>query len=228
MAIVLRPQLKAELRRQYGRLKAVRGSKWRTVEGQHFLHELAQHADKYGHGQLAGALEVSPQAVRKMLRAYDPTRLFSTLRTTDALIRLQAAYEHVKKWREMGRQVRKTHESFRRMNDAVTELAMIYEIPTIAKLSGLRAQELHRFMDDPEGPTYDDVALLSLVDEYDGGRALTGPKRRAFLAQLEETLALLPLVDVARVLNVSPRVVRTWMVEQAHGQHPPGPAGPRS
>lgn len=226
MAIVLRPQLKAELRRRYTLLKRITGPKWKTVEGQAFLHELASHAQRYGHRQLAEALGVSPQAVRKMLQAHDPTQLFATMRTTQALTQLADGYGLIRRWRDLGRRVRRSHESYARVHDALTTLSMLYEIPTIAKLSGLRAQELHRFMEPPEDPSYDDVALLLLVEEYDGGRALTGPKRRAFLAQLEETLASLPLVDVARVLNVSPRVVRTWMVDKAHGKHPEGPASP--
>lgn len=226
MAIVLRPQLRAELRRRYIRLQRIPGNRWHSIEGQAFLGDLAVLSARHSHRQLGEAMGVTPQAVSRMLRVHDPTQLYSTMRTQQGLTKLAAGFDAVRRWRAMGRQVRRTHLSYHLINDVLSELSIIYEIPTIAKLSGQRAQELHRFMEPPEDPLFDDLALLSLVEEYDAGRAFLGPKRRAFLAQLEETLASHALVDVARVLNVAPRVVRTWMVERTHGQHPEGTADP--
>lgn len=223
MAIRIRAQVRADLRLRYAVLREIPGPRWLTTAGQAFLHDCTLLVERHGQRQIAEALGVSQQAVSRMLRAYDPSRSHAAARTHLLLGELRVAWALVQRWRGIGRQVRRHHETYRRMQDAVSTLAFVYPIPTIAKLSGIRAQELHRFMDEPETPTFDDVALLALLEEYDGGRALTGPKSRAFLSQLEETLASHDLVDVARVLNVSPRVVRIWMVDKAHGKHPEGP-----
>lgn len=223
MAIRIRAQVRADLRTRYAVLREIPGRRWATTAGQAFLHDCTQLVDRYGQRQIAEAIGVSPQAIGRMLKAYDPARSVQPLRTDMLLGQLHVAWGLVQRWRGIGRQVRRHHETYRRMHEAAGELALVYQVPTIAKLSGIRAQELHRFMDTPDRPTFDDVALLALLEEYDGGRALQGPRRRAFLAQLEETLASHELVDIARVLNVSPRVVRTWMVDKAHGKRSEGP-----
>lgn len=222
MAIYLRPALRQELRRRYDRLRAIPAHRWSTAEGQAFLGELVTYNERYGQGQLAEALGVSHQGVSRMLHRYEPEGATSTLRIQRALADLDAAYDGVRKWRALNRVVQRHYESWWRMHNAVATLQVLYPIPVIARLSGIRAQELHRFMEPPRpaasGATFDDVALMVLLEEYDGGRALDGPSRRSFLSLLEETLALHEVADVASVLRVKPALIRTWMVEKAHGQ----------
>jgi hypothetical protein len=226
MAIQIRGQLRVQLRRRYQRLRELPGQRWNTIEGQIFLTELREHVARYGQMQIASALGISHQGVAAMLRRHDQSQVGGIAITTTTLIALSDVYDHVQKWRGLGRQVRRHYESYRLMHDALETLTMVYPVPTIARMSGIRAQELSRFMDEPKPTTFDDVALLALLEEYDDGRAFEGPRRRAFLTQLEETLASHRLVDVAHVLRVPAHAVRTWMVDKTHGQRSEGTEDP--